>query len=62
MEHIKLFVLGNTVTVMSPEGQPIQVNTNMIQAAAAQTAAGTFSYRKLTIATKRNVNNDQRKI
>ena len=47
---------------MSPEGQPIQVNTNMIQAAAAQTAAGTFSYRRLTIATKRNVNNDQRKI
>ena len=32
--------LGNTVTVMSPEGKPIQVNTSALQAAAAQTAMG----------------------
>ena len=32
--------LGNTVTVMSPEGTPIQVNTSALQAAAAQNATG----------------------
>ena len=33
-------ILGNTVTVMSPEGKPIQVNTNSLQAVAAQNAMG----------------------
>ena len=35
---------GNTVTVMSPDGKPIQINANALQTAAAQTAAGSFSY------------------
>ena len=59
---MKPFVLGNTVTVMSPDGQPIQVNSNMLQTAAAQTAAGTFFNLKLTIHPERNVNNDQKEI
>ena len=29
---------------MSPEGKPIQVNTNALQAAAAQSAVGMSSY------------------
>ena len=29
---------------MSPEGKPIQVNTNALQAAAAQNAVGRFPY------------------
>ena len=33
-------LLGNTVTIMSPEGKPIQVNAGALQAAAAQNAAG----------------------
>ena len=32
--------LGNTVTVMSPEGTPIQVNANALQSVAAQNAFG----------------------
>ena len=32
--------LGNTVTVMSPEGTPIQMNANVLQAAAAQNVVG----------------------
>ena len=35
--------LGNTVTVMSPEGKPIQVNASALQAAAAQNAIGRLS-------------------
>ena len=31
---------GNTVTVMSPDGKPIQVNASALQAAAAQNALG----------------------
>ena len=31
---------GNVVTVMSPEGQPIQMNAMALQAAAAQNATG----------------------
>ena len=34
------FISGNTVTVMSPEGKPIQMNAMALQAAAAQNAAG----------------------
>ena len=34
------FVSGNTVTVMSPEGKPIQMNAMALQTAAAQNAAG----------------------
>ena len=33
-------IVGNTVTVMSPEGKPIQVNAGALQAAAAQNAVG----------------------
>ena len=36
--------LGNTVTVMSPEGKPIQVNATALQAAAAQNVAGRSSF------------------
>ena len=32
--------LGNTVTVMSPDGKPIQVNASSLQAATAQNAMG----------------------
>ena len=31
---------GNSVTVMSPEGKPIQVNAAALQSAAAQNATG----------------------
>ena len=34
------FISGNTVTVMSPEGKPIQMNAMALQAAADQNAAG----------------------
>ena len=34
------FISGNTVTVMSPEGKPIQMNAMALQMAAAQNAAG----------------------
>ena len=33
-------LLGNTITIMSPEGKPIQVNAAALQAAAAQNAVG----------------------
>ena len=33
-------VLGNTVTVMSPDGKPVQINSSALQAAAAQNAVG----------------------
>ena len=33
-------LIGNTVTVMSPEGKPIQVNSSVLQAAAAQNTVG----------------------
>ena len=33
-------VLGNTVTVMSPDGKPVTVNASALQAAAAQNAVG----------------------
>ena len=42
-------ILGNTVTVMSPEGKPIQVNTSALQAAAAQNAMGRLYVFKLNI-------------
>ena len=32
--------IGSTVTVMSPEGKPIQVNPSALQSAAAQAAIG----------------------
>ena len=34
------FISGNTVTVMSPDGKPIQMNAMALQTAAAQNAAG----------------------
>ena len=37
---IDILILGNTVTVMSPEGKPIQVNASALQAAAAQNTVG----------------------
>ena len=33
-------IVGNTVTVMSPDGKPIHVNAGALQAAAAQNLAG----------------------
>ena len=32
--------IGCTVTVMSPEGNPVQVNPSLLQSVAAQTAIG----------------------
>ena len=32
--------LGKTVTVMSPEGKPVQINASALQAASSQNAAG----------------------
>ena len=32
--------IGSTVTVMSPEGKPIQVNPSALQSVAAQAAIG----------------------
>ena len=37
-------ILGNTVTVMSPEGKPIQVSSSALQAAAAQNAVGRWLF------------------
>ena len=48
------------MTVMSPDGKPIQVNSNMLQAAAAQSAAGMFDYFEQEEALKRNVNDNQK--
>ena len=33
---------GNTITVMSPDGKPIQVNASALQSAGAQMASGTL--------------------
>ena len=33
-------ILGNMVTIMSPEGKPIQVNASALQAASAQNSMG----------------------
>ena len=33
-------ILGNMVTIMSPEGKPIQVNASALQAASAQNTMG----------------------
>ena len=33
-------ILGGTVTIMSPDGTPVQVNASALQAASAQNAAG----------------------
>jgi hypothetical protein len=35
--------IGNTVTVMSPDGTPIQVNASVLKAAGAQNALGMIS-------------------
>ena len=35
-----VLLIGNTVTVMSPEGKPIQLNSSVLQAAAAQNTVG----------------------
>ena len=40
LEIKEQFISGNTVTVMSPEGKPIQMNAMALQMAAAQNAAG----------------------
>ena len=40
MYEFDILILGNTVTVMSPEGKPIQVNASALQAAAAQNTVG----------------------
>ena len=35
-----ILILGNTVTVMSPDGTPVQVNNNALQEAVAQGSTG----------------------
>ena len=35
-----ILILGNSVTVMSPEGKPIQINTAALQSAVAQNTTG----------------------
>ena len=35
-----MIILKQTVTVMSPEGKPIQINANALQASAAQNSVG----------------------
>ena len=35
-----ILILGNTVTVMSPDGTPVQVNNSALQEAVAQGSAG----------------------
>ena len=35
--------IGSTITVMSPDGKPIQVNASSLQAAAAQNTIGRYS-------------------
>ena len=37
-----VLLLGSTVTVMSPDGTPVQVNASALQAAASQNAVGMF--------------------
>ena len=37
-----LSISGNTVTVMSPDGTPVQVNASALQSAAAQNTVGMF--------------------
>ena len=36
----RVIILGNSVTVMSPEGTPIQINTATLQSAVAQNTTG----------------------
>ena len=38
-----IWILGSTVTVMSPDGTPIQVNAAALQAASIPNAMGTLS-------------------
>ena len=40
LHNIPTLILGNTVTVMSPDGKPIQINANALQAATAQNPMG----------------------
>ena len=44
---IKL-TLGNTVTVMSPDGKPIQINASSLQAATAQNSMGMITILELS--------------
>ena len=46
-------ILGNMVTIMSPEGKPIQVNASALQAASAQNTMGML---KLLMENPKNVN------
>ena len=38
------FILGNTVTVMSPDGKPIQVDSSALQSLASDNTSGMLSY------------------
>ena len=38
------FILGNTVTVMSPDGKPIQVDSSTLQSLASDSTSGMLSY------------------
>ena len=46
MEISIALILGGTVTVMSPDGKPIQVSASALQAASAQNAAGMLDISK----------------
>ena len=38
------FILGNTVTIMSPDGKPIQVDSSTLQSIASDNTSGMLSY------------------
>ena len=46
------FILGNMVTIMSPEGKPIQVNASALQAAAGQNAMGMLKTMSMNIVNR----------
>ena len=38
------FILGNTVTIMTPDGTPIQVDSSTLQSLASDSTSGMLSY------------------
>ena len=49
-----IWILGSTVTVMSPDGTPIQVNTAALQAASIPNSMGTLSFLTASVLLKMN--------
>ena len=49
-----IWILGSTVTVMSPDGTPIQVNAAALQAASIPNAMGTLSNLNASFLPNRN--------